>query len=67
MITYERLWARMEKDGVSQYKLRNNGISNSTLYRLKHDQVINTDTIDKICNILGCNVEDIMEHRSDAD
>ena len=46
---------------VSQYFLKANGISNSTLTRLKRDEAVSTETINKLCTILECNVEDIME------
>lgn len=62
MIVYNRLWNTMALKGVTQYKLITNGISHSTLSRLKKNQTVNTDTLDKLCIILKCNVEDIVEH-----
>lgn len=67
MIVYDRLWKLIKEKKVSQYKLNNLGISHSTLTRLKRNQVVNTETIDKLCAILECNVEDIMEFRKDED
>ena len=61
MIVYDKLWELMDKKNISQYRLINSGISHSTLTRLKRNQVVNTDTIDKLCSILNCRVEDIME------
>ena len=65
MITYKRLWERLNKTGVSQYRLRLEGLSNSTITRLKHDETVSTETINKLCKILACNVEDIMEYVKD--
>lgn len=62
MIIYDRLWEYMKRMGVSQYKLINSGISHSTLTRLKRNQVVSVETIDKLCNILGCDIADVMEH-----
>lgn len=62
MIKYDRLWAYLEKAQVSQYRLVNSGISHSTLTRLKRNQSVTTDTIDKLCDLLNCKVEDIIEH-----
>lgn len=62
MIIYDRLWDLMEKKGISQYRLVNSGISHSTLARLKKNQPVNIDTIDKLCKILECKVEDIIEY-----
>lgn len=62
MIIYDRLWDYMKKKGVSQYRIIKEGISHSTLTRLKNNQPVSIDTIDKLCTILECNVEDIIEH-----
>lgn len=61
MISYRRLWEKLKKDNISQYRLQAEGISNSTLTRLKRDENVSTDTINKLCQILHCNVEEIME------
>lgn len=61
MIKYDRLWEYMDKTGVSQYRLVKSGISNSTITRLKRNETVNTETIGKLCGILNCEVEDIME------
>lgn len=63
MIKYDRLWKFMKEHQVSQYHLVVSGISHSTLARLKRDQSVSIDTIDKLCGILQCNVEDIMEYQ----
>ncbi len=65
MIKYDKLWAYMEKNHISQYKLVTSGISHSSLARLKRNQSVSIDTIDKLCNILGCGVDEIMEHIPD--
>jgi len=62
MIVYDKLWALLKEKNISQYRLNNAGISHSTLTRLKRNQVVNTETIDKLCTILNCGVEDIMEY-----
>lgn len=51
----------MKENQVSQYRLIKEGISTSTLTRLKRNENISTDTINKLCLILHCRVEDIME------
>ncbi len=66
MIKYDRLWHTMEQRGVTQYDLyTHHGVNRSLLNRLRHNQNIEINTIDKLCNILHCNVEDIMEHIPD--
>ena len=65
MISYRLLWEKLKKENVSQYQLQARGISHSTLTRLKRDENISTDTINKLCHILHCNVGDIMEFIED--
>ncbi len=62
MISYDKLWKYMERENVSQYKLIKSGIGHSTLTRLKRNENVNTDTIDKLCKILRCRIEDIAEY-----
>ncbi len=62
MILYDRLWNKMIEKEVTQYKLKQNGISHSTLTRLKNNQPVNTETLDKLCSILDCNIEEIIEY-----
>jgi len=63
MIIYDRLWETMRKRGITQYKLITHyGISPAQITRLKRNANVNTHTIDVLCEILNCNVEDIMEH-----
>lgn len=66
MISYEKLWQTMKEKGISQYDLYTHyGINRSQLDRLRKNKNIETNTIDRLCNILRCNVEDIMTHIQD--
>ncbi len=65
MIIYDRLWKIMQEQSVSQYRLHAEGISNSTLTRLRRNEPISTETIDKLCRILQCDVENIMEYKEE--
>ncbi len=61
MITYEPFYRTLKEKNLSTYKLINDyGISRSLLDRLKHNKPITTVTIDDLCKILDCNVEDII-------
>lgn len=63
MIVYDRLWATMKERGVSQYRLiREYQFSNGQLSRLRKNQNISTYTINQLCKILHCRVEDILEY-----
>ena len=61
MISYEPLYETLRQKGISTYKLINDyGISRSLLDRLKHNRPISTVTLNDLCNILHCRVEDIV-------
>ena len=66
MIVFDRLWRTMEKKGISTYQLRERcGIDSKTIRRLRANENIETKTISKLCDALGCRVEEIMEYRAD--
>jgi len=56
----------MQKKGISQYKLtKEYGVSNGQLDRLRKNEHVSTYTLDKLCTILDCNLEDIAQYRKD--
>jgi putative transcriptional regulator len=62
LISYEPLWNTMQKVGASTYTLQvKGGISSSTIRRLKAGESVSTNTIDALCQILHCSVQDIIE------
>lgn len=67
MITYDKLWDLLKKKGISQSKLyRDYGISRAQIYRLKHNQIVYTSTLDMLCGILECDdISDIATYISD--
>lgn len=61
MISYEPLWKTMEKCGVTTYTLINKyGINPRTIHNLKHNKSITMYTLERLCQILGCQAEDIV-------
>lgn len=67
MISYEPFWNLLEKLSETQYSLIHNyGFSGSTIYRLKHNKPISTETINKLCFALNCQPGDIMCYISDS-
>ena len=62
MIRFDRLWKTMEKRNISTYQLREQcGIDSKTVRRLKANDNIETKTLNKLCAILDCRLEDIAE------
>lgn len=63
MIKYDKLWKTLKDRGISQYKLINTyGISTGQLDRLRKNESVSTNTLDKLCDILNCNLCDIAEY-----
>jgi DNA-binding Xre family transcriptional regulator len=66
MISYEPLWETMKRKGVSTYKLiKDHSFSRGTLDSLKQNRNISTATLNDLCNILSCNVEDVLKFTPD--
>ena len=63
MIDYGPLWETMKNKGVSQYYLLNHGIDNKTLDSLKKNKNITMLTLEKLCAIIGCTPNDIVEFK----
>ncbi len=64
MISYEPFFNTIKKKNITTYKLINqHNISRSLIDRLKHNKPITTVTLDDLCNILECNVEDVLIHK----
>lgn len=61
MISYEPFYKTLKEKSISTYKLINDyGISRSLLDRLKHNKPISTVTLNDLCTILKCPVENIL-------
>ena len=68
MIIFDNLWKLMEQKGVSTYVLRERcGIDSKTIRRLKANENIETKTLNKLCNVLNCKIEDIAKFVKDED
>lgn len=66
VISYEPLWATMERRGATTYTLQVKGqISSSTIRRLKSGQSVSTNTIDALCKLLDCGLTDVLAYLPD--
>ena len=64
MIVFDKLWLTLKEKNISQYKLiREYGISTGQLDRLRKNGNVNTYTLDLLCEILDCSLDDIAEHK----
>ena len=61
MITYAPLWETMKQRHITTYDLiKNYAFSRGTLDSLKHNRNITTATLNDLCRILSCRVEDVL-------
>ncbi len=68
MISYAAFWNTLKRSGESTYSLiRDHHISSSTIDKLRNNKPLNTTTINDLCRILGCQVQDIMEYIPSSD
>lgn len=64
MIVYDKLWITMKEKKISQYKLINTyGVSSGQLDRLRKNENVNTYTLNELCKILDCTLEDVAEYK----
>ena len=63
MISYRPFWNTLKNSKESTYTLiKNYRISSSTIDKLRKDKPITTTTLNDLCRILSCRVEDILEY-----
>jgi len=66
MISYQPFWETLKAKNVSTYALREkHGISPNTLTRMKNNQYLSMRTIEDLCKILNCRIQDIAEYIKD--
>lgn len=63
MISYKPFFDTLLKKNITEYALiYKEGISANTIHRMKKGLSITTKTLDTLCFILNCEVQDIIEH-----
>lgn len=63
MISYAPLWQTMERLKATTYTLQvKGGISSSTIRRIKANESVSTNTLDALCRVLSCRLEDVAEY-----
>ena len=63
MVVYTPFWETLKNSDESTYTLiKNHHISSSTIDKLRKNKPLNTTTINDLCRILRCEVEDIMKY-----
>ena len=68
MISYAPLWETMQERNATTYTLQVKGnISSSTIRRLKAGDSVSTNTLDALCKILNCTINDIIKYLPDEE
>lgn len=66
MISYRPLWETMAKKKATTYTLRvTYGMSHATVQRLQTDMPVSTHTLNKLCGILNCRLDEVAEYIPD--
>ncbi|PMC34567.1 XRE family transcriptional regulator [Bacillus sp. UMB0899] len=67
-VQYNKLFKLLIDKKMSNAELSSKaGISANIITRLKKDKYISLDSVEKICNVLDCKVDDILEFVPDKD
>ena len=61
MLDYSPMWETMRRKQISQYSLLKAGIDNKTLDSIKKGNNITLLTLEKICAILECTPNDVVQ------
>ena len=65
-ISFRPMRQYMEQHHISFYRLANEGIDAQTLQRIRHDRPVTTDTLGKLCAIMGCQPGDLIDYQEDT-
>ena len=63
MIDYSPFWRTLENSAENWYTLTTrHKLSHSTMSRLKNNKDISMKTVNDLCRILGCKIQDIAQY-----
>ena len=66
MISYEPLWKTMSARRATSYTLIvKGGVGSGTWRRLKNGEPVSTTTLDALCKILDCQLDDVVKYIPD--
>lgn len=64
MVSYDPLWKTMKDRDITTYTLIYKlGFSPNTIHNLKHNKSITIYTLEKLCSVLNCTPNDILEFK----
>lgn len=62
MISYKPLFQTMKEKGISSYRLGKMGFPLSNYYAMKRGENISTHTLNQLCKLLQCRVDEVLEY-----
>ena len=63
MISYSPFWVTLRNSSETTYTLiKNHRISSSTIDKLRKNKPLNTTTVNDLCRILNCRIEQVAEY-----
>lgn len=67
-VCYKKLWKLLIDKNMNKTELRTaSGITTTALAKLGRNENVNTEVLAKICKVLDCKIEDIMEMIPDSE
>ena len=67
MIIYKNILGRLKENGWNAGRIRTeNVLPQSVLQRLRDGRPITTETLDTLCNLCNCRVEDLIEYKEEG-
>ncbi len=69
MISYEPFWITLKNSSETTYSLINkHHVSSAIIDKLRKNKPLNTTTLNDLCRIFNCNIQDIVQYiHSDDD
>ena len=69
LISFEPLRNLLEERKISTYYLRNkcgkDNLDSKTIQRIMSDESVSTNTLNSLCNILNCDISEIISYTPD--
>lgn len=64
--SYNKLWKLMIDKKINKTQLcKAAGITTNAMAKLGRDETVTQETLEKICSVLGCTLDDIVEIKPD--
>ena len=66
MMSFDPLWETLKKKDITTYRLiKEYNLSRGMLDKLKHNRNVTLETVNWLCTILECRVEDVVVYRKE--